>query len=83
MVGDPPDFVQLRLGVDRPPRAVARHSIESYSMAAVLNTIIISCLVHLSGTTDIGILRVPKTGGIMLGEIIFPKMLPDSEESPS
>ena len=22
MVGDPPDFVQLRLGVDRPPRAV-------------------------------------------------------------
>ena len=25
MVGDPPDFVQLRLGVDRPPRAVIWH----------------------------------------------------------
>ena len=26
MVGDPPDFVQLRLGVDRPPRAVWMHT---------------------------------------------------------
>ena len=26
MVGDLPDFVQLRLGVDRPPRAVLDHA---------------------------------------------------------